>query len=75
MPDSPLMLPADEPVIDGYTLTVDEALNDPSSITRDIADLAILRFYMDKIMPDTALRKVRIEAGSDTLMELAAEAF
>ncbi|MDO1580934.1 acyl-CoA dehydrogenase C-terminal domain-containing protein [Rhizobium oryzicola] len=37
--------------------------------------LVMARFYMDKIMPETALRKVRIEAGADTLMELAAEAF
>ncbi|MGF9693454.1 acyl-CoA dehydrogenase C-terminal domain-containing protein [Rhizobium sp. 0TCS1.26] len=39
------------------------------------AKLVTARFYMDKIMPETQLRKVRIEAGSDTLMELAAEAF
>jgi hypothetical protein len=26
-------------------------------------------------MPETALRKARIEAGADTMMELAAEAF
>ncbi|MCJ7994953.1 acyl-CoA dehydrogenase C-terminal domain-containing protein [Rhizobium cremeum] len=33
------------------------------------------RFYMEKIMPETALRKTRIEAGSDSLMEMTAEAF
>ncbi|MCM2291478.1 acyl-CoA dehydrogenase C-terminal domain-containing protein [Allorhizobium sp. BGMRC 0089] len=33
------------------------------------------RFYMEKVMPETALRKTRIEAGADSLMELAAEAF
>ncbi|CAH0339396.1 acyl-CoA dehydrogenase C-terminal domain-containing protein [Rhizobium sp. CECT 9324] len=33
------------------------------------------RFYMEKIMPETALRKTRIEAGADSLMEMAAEAF
>ncbi|MCM2401141.1 acyl-CoA dehydrogenase C-terminal domain-containing protein [Rhizobium sp. S153] len=33
------------------------------------------RFYMEKVMPETALRKTRIEAGSDSLMEMAAEAF
>lgn len=37
--------------------------------------LVTARFYMEKIMPETALRKVRIEAGSDSVMELAAEAF
>ncbi|NTH44253.1 acyl-CoA dehydrogenase [Agrobacterium rhizogenes] len=37
--------------------------------------LVTARFYMERIMPETALRKVRIEAGADTMMELAAEAF
>ena len=37
--------------------------------------LTTARFYMEKIMPETALRKVRIEAGADSVMELAAEAF
>ena len=37
--------------------------------------LVTARFFMEKVMPETALRKVRIEAGSDTVMELAAEAF
>jgi alkylation response protein AidB-like acyl-CoA dehydrogenase len=39
------------------------------------AKLVTAKFYMERIMPETALRKVRIEAGSDTMMELAAEAF
>jgi len=33
------------------------------------------KFYMERIMPETALRKARIETGADTMMELAAEAF
>ncbi|HWU64241.1 MAG TPA: acyl-CoA dehydrogenase C-terminal domain-containing protein [Ensifer sp.] len=37
--------------------------------------LITARFYMDKVMPETALRKTRIETGADTMMELAAEAF
>ncbi|TCL96128.1 hypothetical protein C8J38_101483 [Rhizobium sp. PP-WC-2G-219] len=32
-------------------------------------------FYMDRILPETALRRSRIEAGSDTLMALDAAAF
>ena len=32
-------------------------------------------FFMERLMPETALRKTRIEAGADTGMELAAEAF
>ncbi|SEH28042.1 acyl-CoA dehydrogenase C-terminal domain-containing protein [Rhizobium sp. NFR12] len=39
------------------------------------AKLVTAKFYMERIMPETALRKVRIEAGSDTMMQLAAEAF
>jgi hypothetical protein len=30
---------------------------------------------MDRIMPETALRKARIETGADNVMALAAEAF
>lgn len=33
------------------------------------------RFYMERIMPETALRKIRIEAGADSMMALAADAF
>ncbi|WP_411033747.1 acyl-CoA dehydrogenase C-terminal domain-containing protein [Shinella sp. BYT-45] len=37
--------------------------------------LVTARFFMERLMPETALRKARIEAGADTMMELAAEAF
>jgi alkylation response protein AidB-like acyl-CoA dehydrogenase len=37
--------------------------------------LITAKFFMEKIMPETVVRKARIEAGADTLMELAAEAF
>jgi acyl-CoA dehydrogenase len=33
------------------------------------------RFYMERIMPETALRKTRIEAGADSMMAMAADAF
>ena len=33
------------------------------------------KFYMERIMPETALRKTRIETGCETMMELAEEAF
>ena len=33
------------------------------------------KFYMEKVMPETALRKVRIEMGSDSIMALDAAAF
>ncbi|MCJ8149295.1 acyl-CoA dehydrogenase C-terminal domain-containing protein [Shinella sedimenti] len=37
--------------------------------------LVTATFFMERLMPETALRKNRIEAGADTVMELAAEAF
>lgn len=39
------------------------------------AKLVTARFFMERIMPETALRRVRIEAGADTMMEMEAEAF
>jgi alkylation response protein AidB-like acyl-CoA dehydrogenase len=39
------------------------------------AKLVTARFYMERVMPETAMRKSRIEAGADTMMELPAEAF
>ncbi|WP_337266008.1 acyl-CoA dehydrogenase C-terminal domain-containing protein [Oryzifoliimicrobium ureilyticus] len=33
------------------------------------------RFFMERIMPETALRRARIETGAESMMELAAEAF
>jgi len=37
--------------------------------------LITARFFMEKIMPETVLRKTRIESGADSMMALAAEAF
>ncbi|MBZ9789116.1 acyl-CoA dehydrogenase C-terminal domain-containing protein [Rhizobium sp. 3T7] len=37
--------------------------------------LVTARFFMERIMPETALRKARIETGAETMMTLAAEAF
>ncbi|WOC15600.1 acyl-CoA dehydrogenase C-terminal domain-containing protein [Pseudochrobactrum sp. MP213Fo] len=37
--------------------------------------LVTARFYMERIMPETQLRLVRIQTGADTMMELPAEAF
>ncbi|MGF0537478.1 acyl-CoA dehydrogenase C-terminal domain-containing protein [Agrobacterium sp. ES01] len=33
------------------------------------------KFFMERLLPETALRKTRIEAGADTMMDMAAEAF
>jgi alkylation response protein AidB-like acyl-CoA dehydrogenase len=37
--------------------------------------LVTAKFFMERLMPETALRKTRIEAGADTLMALDAAAF
>ncbi|UDF30981.1 UNVERIFIED_ORG: acyl-CoA dehydrogenase C-terminal domain-containing protein [Roseateles sp. XES5] len=37
--------------------------------------LVTAKFFMERLMPETGLRKTRIETGADTTMELAAEAF
>lgn len=37
--------------------------------------LVTAKFFMERIMPETALRKARIETGADTLMALDAAAF
>ena len=37
--------------------------------------LTTARFYMERLMPETGLRLVRISAGADSMMELSAEAF
>ena len=37
--------------------------------------LVTARFYMDRIMPETAVRLARLSTGADSMMELAAEAF
>ncbi|KQP08043.1 acyl-CoA dehydrogenase [Methylobacterium sp. Leaf99] len=37
--------------------------------------LVVGRFYMERLLPETALRLVRIKAGSETTMALSAEAF
>ena len=37
--------------------------------------LVLARFYMERIMPETALRLHRIQIGAETVMELPAEAF
>ena len=37
--------------------------------------LVTAQFYMDRVMPETALRKARIETGADSVMALDAAAF
>ena len=37
--------------------------------------LTVARFFMERMLPETALRRARIETGADTVMALPAEAF
>jgi hypothetical protein len=37
--------------------------------------LITARFYMERIMPETVLRRTRIETGADSMMALAADSF
>lgn len=37
--------------------------------------LITAKFFMERILPETALRKARIETGADTMMALDAAAF
>ena len=39
------------------------------------AKLATGRFYMERIMPETALRLAALSTGSEAMMALPAEAF
>lgn len=49
MPSAPTAYPLGPPTIAGTTITVDLLLQNPDRITRDIADLTMQRFYMDRI--------------------------
>ena len=55
----------------------EDALAAGDTARRDFLNnkLVTARFFMERIMPETALRKARIETGADTMMALAAEAF
>jgi hypothetical protein len=46
---SPGDLPLDAPTISGTTITVDDLLQEPERITRDVAELSMQRFYMDRV--------------------------
>ena len=50
------------------------AAGDPDS-ARLKGDLTLGRAFMERAMPETALRRARIEAGSDTLMQIPEDAF
>ncbi|MFM2279953.1 MAG: hypothetical protein RLZZ444_2184 [Pseudomonadota bacterium] len=68
-------------VIQGYmwgrTVKAVHALQDAGdSRTEFLATkLVTARFFMERLMPETALRKARIETGCDTVMALDATAF
>ncbi len=49
MPAAPGAYPVDAPVINDNTITVDELIQEPERITRDVAALSMQRFYADRI--------------------------
>lgn len=49
MPAQPVSVPLGPPVISGTTITVDQALNNPTRITRDIARLADQQFFASRV--------------------------
>src|SRR3982751_6244634 len=48
-PPSPVAFPLGAPTITGTTVTVDQALQQPSVVLRTIADLSMQRFFADRI--------------------------
>jgi hypothetical protein len=52
MPSSPVSYPLGGPTISGNLITVDEALNNPTRITRDIARIADQKFFASKVFSD-----------------------
>src|SRR4029078_4359190 len=56
--------------------TAYEKLDGGDSRTHSLTNkLMTARFFMERLMPETALRKARIETGADSVMALAAEAY
>ena len=49
MPATPVSVPLGPPVISGTTITVDQALQNPTRITRDIARLADQQFFASRV--------------------------
>jgi hypothetical protein len=49
MPSSPVTFPLGPATVSGTTITVDQALNQPTRITRDIAQLADQRFFAGRV--------------------------
>lgn len=49
MPAAPVAYPLGPPTVSGNTITVDQALQNPTRITRDIAGLAQQRFFADRV--------------------------
>lgn len=52
MPAAPVTYPLGPPVVSGTTITVDQALNNPTVITREIARLADQHFFASDVFSD-----------------------
>ena len=59
------------------TKNAQEQLQSAASDSKDFLDAKVMtaRFFMERLMPETALRLQRIQAGADSMMALPAEAF
>jgi len=54
---------------------VEATLTKPASAAATNAKLVTARFFMERILPETAIHLARIQAGSESVMALPAEAF
>ena len=54
---------------------LDRKMRDPGAKAWADTKIAMARFYMERMAPETAFRLVRISAGADTMMSLDAEMF
>jgi alkylation response protein AidB-like acyl-CoA dehydrogenase len=54
---------------------LDRKMRDPGAKAWADAKIAMARFYMERMAPETAFRLVRIAAGADTMMSLDAQMF
>ena len=59
------------------TKNAHEQLQSAASDSKDFLEgkVTTARFFMERLMPETALRLQRIQAGADSMMALPAEAF
>ena len=70
-----LGLADNERVINAARAALDAKSRAPETAATMDAKLTTGRFYIERILPETALRLARISTGADTMMSLPAEMF